>query len=129
MSKYLLPAATLVVPPGLARELALLIEPGRRSFEARVTGHTELRQWLLALDTIASSSPLPRVETIWCSTVEAARLLDLSPRQVRNLKGKIRSRRAGRALEFDLADVQAEADARQISPASPMGNPSESTAA
>lgn len=127
--RYTLPAGVLFVPADVARGLAVLLEPGRRTFEATVGGHADLRAWLAELDALVPSTPLPRPETVWITTAEAAELLGVTPRHTRSLAGKIRAQRRGRVLVFDLADVLDEAEARSTSPSSPAGSRPESPAA
>lgn len=47
------------------------------------------------------------------STLEAARLLGIGPRQVRNFSGRLGGHKVGGVLTFDLAAVQAEAARRK----------------
>ena len=109
--RFTLPETTLFVTLDVARDLVVLLDVSRRTFEL-VEGHLDTKAWLNELDALAPSTPLPRPETVWISTAEAAAILGITPRQVRNLAGKIRAQRRGRLLVFDLADVREEAAAR-----------------
>ncbi|MGI8433747.1 MAG: hypothetical protein ACR2LE_03280 [Nocardioidaceae bacterium] len=67
----------------------------------------------------AGSGNFPRVDdpaslnTETVCTSEAARLIGVGPRQMRNLSGRLAGRQVGGRLVFDLAVVQAEAARRR----------------
>jgi hypothetical protein len=113
---YIVPARELRVPDAVVRDVALLLEPGRRQYAARVARMPELRKWLAALDACAPHRPEAVVPaTVWISTTEAAEMLGVSDRQVRNIADRLRHERRGRVLVFDLVDIEEERDARLAS--------------
>jgi hypothetical protein len=105
--RYTMPARCLIVTDDIARDLALLLGPGRSSIGSHVARHPDLMQWLAELDEIAPHADAQApVVTTWINTNEAAGILKLSPRQTRNLAGKIRSRYVDGRWSFDADDVR-----------------------
>lgn len=119
-------SAVLLQGPAL-QDAAFLVAVGVRALSNR-DGVAPMPRWLTlqaqlkrASDLVADDGTaelpeaqhLPRLaEDQLISTREAADMLKISERQVRNLAADLGARRAGRALVFDRELVQLEADRR-----------------
>lgn len=121
MIDYGVPDRWMLLPDTLMARLQLILEPGRRTYVHKIGTDPHLRAWFAKLDSLAPAGALTAHETVWIPTAEAANILGLTPRRVRDMAGKIRSERHGNVLVFDLADVQEEAEARRTSPTSRAG--------
>lgn len=106
----------LILPFDVARILDVVLDPGRRQLADVISGHPELRQWLAELDAIVPPRPVqPAIqpETVWISTKEAADMLGVTTRRVRQIQSTLRHEYHGRLLVFDRADVEEEQAARR----------------
>lgn len=111
----------LVVPvaPGVAAELAPLLRDGlmRANVERRrvsVEALAVIEAFNLCAAKLRVPVPVEQASTAWLSTDEAAVVLDVGPRRVRQLGREqvLASRMVSGRLEFDAADVFAHADRR-----------------
>ena len=111
----------LAVPADVARQLQALLAPGRA--QARANGwlatNERLTTFLVELDRLAERGrpggaqpavPVAEHRPRWISTADAAALLGVSERRVRDMS--LTGRKVGGAWRWLEADVLAAADAR-----------------
>lgn len=105
----------MILPFELARVLDVVLDPGRKQLADVIARHPELRQWLAEFDAVVPPRPVQppiRAETVWVPTAQAAQMLGVSDRRVRQMKKKLRHEKHGNVLVFALADLEQERAAR-----------------
>lgn len=115
VNRYTMTAGDMLLSADLVRKLDVVLEPGRRSLSDYIARNAELRQWFAEFDANVPprpAQPSTRPETVWVSTEQAADMLGVSPRRVRQIKSTLRHEYHGRLLVFDRADVEDEVAAR-----------------